>query len=163
MPLRHLSHLDRPQLNSQDPNCVDKNEKYCPIYAEKGFCNNVWVSTNCEKSCGKCGGDPEDPNCYDKSGTEKCQNYVKKGLCDPKINSQVPFSSCVKSCGNCDTSGGKCQDTKSAEYCKSKTSGCHWPSMFWDCRKTCNRCNDKPSCFFDKSGEHQDKDIGNLG
>ena len=131
-----------------------------------GLCDkNTWVTENCEKSCGKCNatGDSEDPNCYDKSGTEKCQDYLKKGLCNPSKNSDVPFYSCVKTCGNCDTSGGKCHDTKSAEYCKSNISGCHKPSMFWDCRKTRNRCNDMPGCFFDKSGENQDKDIGNLG
>lgn len=81
-------------------------------------------------------------DCHDERSTEDCQYWKGLGLCG---SSDWVYKNCEKTCENCDKTGD-CKDEKSAAYCKDKSSGCHWGEMFWDCRKTCNRCNDKPSC-----------------
>ena len=94
MPLRHLSYLDHLQLNSKDPNCVDKNEHYCPKYAEMGLCDkNHWVFQNCLKSCENC--DTSEGECHDMKSAEYCQK--NKSHC----HWGEMFWECRKTCNRC--------------------------------------------------------------
>ena len=76
--------------------CLDKNVN-CPGWAREGYCVGQYqdyMESNCEKSCNKCGTEPE-PTCEDDN--QYCGAWKEAGYC----NLQSVISLCKLSCNHC--------------------------------------------------------------
>ncbi|BHF60788.1 hypothetical protein SprV_0100375400 [Sparganum proliferum] len=145
--------------------------KDCIAWAARGECqkNPIWMSANCAKSCGKCGGSTDETTdnsatCKDTHVSPKdCIAWAARGECQK--NPIWMSANCAKSCGKC---GGS--NTKKDSDCKDLNEHCpQWQKaneckknpgyMEPNCPKSCGLCTDSTDETTDNSATCKDTHV----
>jgi hypothetical protein len=89
-----------PEPEPEPDDCNDLNNN-CPAWKDAGYCSGQhqeYMDTNCKKSCGKCGTDPQ-PNCQDSDSN--CNYWAKEGYCSDSTYREWMTENCKRSCNKC--------------------------------------------------------------
>lgn len=146
--------------------CKDLHEN-CRSWKDAGYCSGQheeYMTTNCKKSCDRCGTGPDPgpdptPSCEDDDSN--CGYWANGGYCSDSTYAEWMAENCKKSCNKCyrreeeeedeeeeeeededlppvncyDRNPGTCKKKAQKGHCKSKAS-----YMRKNCKKSCDFC-----------------------
>ncbi|BHF60770.1 metalloendopeptidase activity [Sparganum proliferum] len=136
----------------------------CVGWAARGECqkNPIWMSANCAKSCGRCGGSTDETTdnsaaCKDIYAFPKeCVGWAARGECQK--NPIWMSANCAKSCGKCSETNTNCKDLN--EHCPQwqKANECKKNPGYMEpnCPKSCGLCTDSTDENTDNSATCKD-------